>query len=121
MKKLLPVIALITGCTPSEEKFEAENISLICEKAFECTPEEDREALESIGFWLFGEDVEECITIYTDTNPNAEADTAITNDFVYDRQAAKECLNELEALTCEEIEDFDITAPACENVYTEAE
>ena len=49
MKKLIPVIILMTTCAPSEEKFEAENISLICEKTFECTPEEDREALEAWG------------------------------------------------------------------------
>ena len=121
MKKLLPVIALMAACVPSEEKFEAENISLICEKIFECTPEEDREAWESIGLWFFGADVEECITLSTNATSDAETDTEVTNDFVYDRQSAKECLNELEALTCEEIEDLDITAPSCENVYTEAE
>ena len=121
MKKLIPVIAIITACAPSEEKFEAENISLICEKTFECTPEEDREALENTGFWFFGADVEECKTILTDATSSEEVDTAITSDFVYDKQAAKDCLNELEALTCEEIGDGNITAPSCENVYTEAE
>ena len=121
MKKLLPVIALMMACAPSEEKFEAENISLICEKAFECTPEEDREALDSIGLWFFGADVEECKTIYTEATSDVNIDTAITNDLVYDKQAAKDCLNELEALTCEEIGDGNITGPSCENVYTEAE
>ena len=121
MKKTLPVIALITACAPSEEKFETENIALICEKAFECTPEEDREALENIGLWFFGADVEECKTIYTEATSDVNVDTAITNDFVYDKQAAKECLKEIEALTCEEIGDGNITGPSCENVYTKAE
>ena len=108
----------MTACAPSEEKFEAGNISLICEKTFECTPEENG---LGVGLWFLGSDVEECKTILTDATSSEEVDTAITNDLVYDKQAAKDCLNELEALTCEEIGDGNITAPSCENVYTEAE
>ena len=121
MKNFLPLFVMLTACAPSEEKFESENISLVCEMTFECTAEEDIEAAKDIGLWFFGEDVEECKTILTEATSEAESDSGTTTDYVYDKQAAKECLAELGALTCEDMGDSGVTAPSCENVYTTAE
>ena len=121
MNKLFPFLILLSACAPSEEKFEEKNYEITCELIFECTAEEDIQAAKDLSLWFFGEDVEECTTILNDTASEASDDTAVTSELVYDKKAAKECLAELEALTCDDFSDSTVSAPACENVYTEAE
>ena len=109
------------ACAPSEETFEEKNYEITCELIFECTAEEDIQAAKDLNLWFFGEDVEECTTIFNDTASDVSDDTAVASNLVYDKQAAKECLAELETLTCDDFSDSTVSAPACENVYTEAE
>ena len=49
MKYLVPMM-LMLACAPSEEKFEARNHFITCEKTFECTAEEDIAAAQDMGF-----------------------------------------------------------------------
>jgi hypothetical protein len=118
MNKFIPIITLLVACAPSEEKFEKKNIELTCDLTFECTDPETKEGLEALNLWFFGEDVEECKTILTDL-ANDDSDDTGSSDLIYDKEEAKECLTELEALTCDDINDGNISAPSCDDVYNQ--
>ena len=51
---------------------------------------------------FFGENVEECKTNLTDLANQDSSDTG-SSALVYDKEEAKECLAELEALTCDDV------------------
>lgn len=119
MNKFLPLAALLVACAPSEDKFEAESIALTCEKTFECTAEEDITAAQEAGFWFFGADVDECISIFTEATEEAAEDTGATTEYVYNKAAAKECLASMEAATCDDLSDAEFTPAGCNDVYTE--
>lgn len=113
MKYLVPMMLMI-ACAPSEDKFEAETISITCEKTFECTAEEDIAAAQDMGFWPLGSDAKECVEILTENG--ADDDTAST-DLVYNKEYAKDCLDAMAAMSCD---DFTSGLPAaCEDVYSE--
>lgn len=115
MRYFLPMVLMI-ACAPSEDKFEAETIAITCEKTFECTAEEDIEAAQEMGFWPLGSDAEECIQILTEAGEEDTDDTAST-DLVYNKEYAKDCLDAMDAMSCE---DFSSGLPAaCEDVYSE--
>ena len=114
MKYLVPMLLTI-ACAPSEDKFEAETISITCEKTFECTAEEDIAVAQDVGFWPFGEDADECVEILTE-NGEDDDDTASTG-LVYNKEDAKDCLDAMAAMSCD---DFTSGLPAaCEDVYSE--
>ena len=120
MKTLLPLFAVLAACAPSEEKFETESIALTCEKTFECTAEEDITAAQEAGFWFFGADVDECITIFTEATEESTEDTAADEtEYVYNKAAAKECLASMEAATCDDLSNAEFTPAGCDEVYTE--
>jgi hypothetical protein len=105
---------LMIACAPSEGKFESENISITCEKMFECTAEEDIAVAQDMGFWSFGSDVEECVEILTESS---EGDDTASTDLLYNKQYAKDCLAAMEEMSCD---DFSSGLPAaCEDVYSE--
>ena len=121
MRLLLPFTILFSACTPSEEKFDEQNTQLVCDLIFECTSAEDIQAAQDMELWFFGADSSECVSILSSMEESATEDTSveiIEGDFVYDKKAAKECLAELEAMTCDEW-NSETTVASCENVYTE--
>ena len=110
----------LSACAPSEEKFNEQNTQITCDLIFECTSAEDVQAAQDMGFWFFGADSAECVSILSGEDDSAD-DTALgttEGNFVYDKNAAKECLAELEALTCDDF-SVETTLPSCEKVYTE--
>ena len=107
------------ACAPSEDKFEAETIAITCEKTFECTAEEDIAAAQEMGFWPLGSDADECVQILTeaDDEETDETDDTAGAGLVYNKEYAKECLDAMDAMSCE---DFSSGLPAaCEDVYSE--
>ena len=115
MKYLIP-LTLMIACAPSEDKFEAETIAITCEKTFECTAEEDIAAAQEMGFWPLGSDADECVQILTEAG-NEETDDTASTGLVYNKEYAKDCLDAMDAMSCE---DFSSGLPAaCEDVYSE--
>ena len=115
MLRFISLFALI-ACAPSQEEFEEESWGITCDLLFECTSADEIEAMGQ--FWFFGETAEDCYALLdaassdTGTSEEAECD--------YDKNAAKECLAELEKLTCDEFEDTTSETPeACNNVCGE--
>ena len=115
MTRFVPMMLLLAACAPSEDKFEAENIAITCQKTFECTSEEDIASAQEMGFWIFGADAAECETILTEAM--AEYEDTAASDLVYNKQNAKECLAALEAMSCEDMTSG--TPSECEGVYSE--
>ena len=115
MKYLVPILLTIAWA-PSEEKFEDQTISLTCEKTFECTAEEDIAAAQDMGLWPLGSDADECVEILMENTEDDAEDTAST-DLVYNKEYAKDCLDAMAAMSCD---DFTSGLPAaCEDVYSE--
>jgi hypothetical protein len=108
--RFLPLFLLI-ACAPSEDEFQEESWGVTCDLLFECTSTEDIEAMGA--FWFFGESVDDCYSLLD----MATEDTGEETDCDYDKKAAKECLSEIEALTCDDFGDENYESPeACENV-----
>ena len=109
--RFLPLL-LLAACAPSQEQFEDQSWQASCDLMFECITDEEREAMGD--FWFFGATVDDCYALIE----NAEDDTASSEPKCdYDKNAAKECLAGLEALTCDEFNDGSYeTPPACADV-----
>ena len=118
MKKLLPLFILLSACAPSEEKFDEESIQITCDLIFECTDAETMQAAKDMDIWFYGEDAAECVSFFSELE-DALSDTGTTTEYVYDKKAAKECLTELKALTCDDFNSEESSASACDNVYTQ--
>jgi hypothetical protein len=114
MLRYLPLF-LIVACAPSQEEFEEDSWGVTCDLLFECTAEEDIEAMGA--FWVFGESAEDCYALLDE----ASSDTAAEEpECDYDKKAAKECLAGLETMTCDDLNDESYETPeACENVCGE--
>jgi len=97
MKKILSVaaLAMLVGCGMSEDSFKDKSLEATCQWLVDC-------------FSLFA-DVDTCIS---------ESDTGTVDESCeYDAKKAKECVDDLEALTCDDTE-----APAsCLDVYTDCD
>ena len=94
--RFLPLL-LLAACAPSQEQFEDQSWQASCDLMFECITDEEREAMGD--FWFFGETEDDCYALID----NAIEDTASSDsDCEYDKNAAKDCLSELEALTCDD-------------------
>ena len=106
-------LSMLFACAPSQEKFEEESWNIGCDLLFECVSEDDRNSMGP--FWVFGDTVDEC---YTLDEESSEEDTATeTSDCDYNKTLAKECLDELELLTCDDFADFSYDIPdPCEKV-----
>ena len=104
---------MLLSCAPTQEKFEEKSWNVGCDLLFECVSEEDRTSMGPV--WVFGDTVEEC---YTLDDEDSDEDTATSSvDCDYNKQLAKECLNELELLTCDDFTDFNYNVPdPCEKV-----
>ena len=104
---------MMLACAPSQEEFEDESWNITCDLIFECSNEEDRNALGP--FWVFGDTVDECYTLDEEAT---EGDTAADEaECDYNKQVAKDCLAELELLTCDDFGDFSYDIPEpCEKV-----
>ena len=109
--RFLPLL-MLAACAPSQEQFEEQSWQASCDLMFECVTDEEREAMGA--FWFFGETVDDCYALIE----NVEDDTASSDsECDYDKNAAKECLAELEARTCDDFNDYaDVSPPACERV-----
>ena len=69
-----------------------------------------------MGFWPLGSNAEECVEILTENSGDDSDDTAST-DLVYNKEYAKDCLDAMAEMSCE---DFTSGLPAaCEDVYSE--
>lgn len=85
------LVAVLAGCGLAEEDFAAEAIRLTCEQADACGE-----------IALMGGSVEACVESLSESTPLPSE----TPGCAYDRGAAADCLDELEAQAC------DAAAPA---------
>lgn len=101
MKRFMFVagLAALAGCGLSEDKFSEQSIKATCEWIVECFNDPEVYA-----------DVDACITELTDAGEDP------ADDCTYDAKKAKECLDGLEALTCDSDPLTDIPE-ACGEVY----
>ena len=95
MKNILGLLALTTlvGCSYSEDKFNDDSKQAGCAYLTDCTDQYD--------------DFEDCMDDDNTDDPDASCE--------YDSSAAKDCVDGLEALTCEN--DFDDFPAVCLQVY----
>jgi len=107
---LFLAMGLLSACGGmTEDQFADEMIVVSCDKMFECTSDEDIEAMGA--FWVFGSTSEECQAIFADAE--AVEDTGAACEF--DGAAGQECLDGYDAMTCEEAAEG--TSPdACNNI-----
>jgi hypothetical protein len=89
---LLPFVAL-TACY-SEADYAEDYQRISCEKTLECFTEDQAALLDYA-------DVDECLDYFADTIGEVEDDLAGA-DCTFDKDAAKECISESEALSCED-------------------
>ena len=109
--RFLPLFLLV-ACAPTQEQFEEDTWEMSCDLMFDCTTEEERSALGP--FWIFGETAQDCYALDDETT---EDTAGADEDCDYDKQAAKECLAELETLTCDDFGDFGYETPEpCDRV-----
>ena len=108
MRPLL--LTLLISCAPSEDEFAGELVEISCDRIFECTAQEDIDAMGIL--WIFGDDAEECYELFED---DSGTDTATAeDDCEYDKKAAKECLKEFDALSCDD--GLDAWPDICDDV-----
>ncbi|MBW1879516.1 MAG: hypothetical protein JRJ84_14225 [Deltaproteobacteria bacterium] len=97
MKKIMTVaaLAMLVGCGMSEDTY-------------------NDKALDAVCVWLV-----DCFDLYTDVDACIADSETVTVDDCYDYSAkdAKECVDALEELTCDDIE----MPSACDNVYDDSE
>lgn len=102
---LLPLLAALAGCSLSEEAFVQDFVEADCAYILECTSE----PILAFQGWETEEDCR------TDRGPEVAADAAAC---VYDKKAAKACLDALELEPCA-AEGEDRVFPAiCQDVFT---
>jgi ABC-type glycerol-3-phosphate transport system substrate-binding protein len=109
------LLAACGGMT--EDQFSDNMMTATCDMVFECTPAEDIEAAGE--YWFFGADSAECMTIMTEASEGEDTGDA-TVECVFDADAASACVDETNAMTCD---DFSAgTYPAiCQDVCVVAE
>jgi hypothetical protein len=114
--RLIPALLLLAACAPTQEEFEDESWASSCDLMFECVSAEERDAMGL--FWVFGETPDDCYALLDNSD---SSDTASQeDDCEYDKQAAKECLQELNALTCDDLTDSSYETPEpCQRVCGE--
>ena len=100
MKRFLMIgaLAALTACGYSEDKFADESAEAFCTWAVDC-------------FEMF-ESVDACLA-------EADDDTGddMTEGCTYNSDAAKQCVDELNALTCDD--SFEDYPSICNDVYTD--
>jgi hypothetical protein len=97
----------------SEDTFTDEMIVVSCDKIFECYTQDEIDAAGD--YWFFGADSAECQDIFHEAADESSDDTGAEDCENFDSSAAKECLSEYEALTCDDLAEG--TSPdACEDV-----
>ena len=107
----LPTLAaLLAGCGVSEATFPAQYAQASCGVIWECYTS-DEIAQNPLLQTLYGSDETECVAIWT-AAIEAELNTD-GQDCTYNGSAAGECLDEVEAMTCEGESDVS----ACDDVY----
>jgi hypothetical protein len=100
----LAFMVVLAGCGYSEDKYRTESIDAACNKFDECG---------MIDF--FGGSVDACITQSTDA-----ADTDTTECVDYDSAAAKDCVDALTAISCDDLTSgntasMDVCNSVCSN------
>ena len=93
------LFSFLTGCSLSQETFQAESIDVICALLIECYAD------EAVEFFEF-ESQDDCILALQDR-------LEPTVDCVYDPEKAQICLNEKRDDTCESF-SFDDPSDACD-------
>ena len=108
MRHLLPLLlAPLVACGVSEDTFEEEFSTSVCETFVSCLDEGGDSGFS----FVFFETVDECVGFY-------ELAFALgTAECDYDKKAAKECLAEIEGATCDEVMSDEMPS-ACDDVYT---
>lgn len=111
MRRLLPALLLapLVACGVKEDKFQEEFGAKSCEALFECEVGGDS---GSFGAGFFFETEADCVAFYD------FAFALGTGGCDYDKKAAKECLAEIDDLSCDASGDDASTTGACAEVYT---
>ena len=119
MTNVILFAIFLSACAPSEERFKEQNTQITCDLIFECTSVEDLQAAQDMEFWFFGADSAECVILSGgDDSVDDIFLSPSEENLVYDKNVAKECLADLEALTCADF-NVETTLHSCEKVYTE--
>ena len=112
MKRFMPLFFLV-ACGPSQEEFEEDSWAVTCDLIFECT---DADTIEAAGvLWIFGETASDCYALLDAATDSGTSEA----ECEYDKAAAKECLDELEALTCDDYASDGPSVSACDRVCGE--
>ncbi len=101
----LASLSLLVACGPSRDAFGEQFATLSCEKISECGGEA---ALSLLGY----DSVDECVTEGTTQLQDESDENSCEN---YNREAAAKCLDELEALSCDDLTSGN-SAPSCDDV-----
>jgi hypothetical protein len=97
-KSLLISLSFLVACGGgmSEDQFTDEMIGVTCDKVFECTTAEE---IEAVG-WFFGANSAECEALFE--GAEVVEDTGATVECDFDSDAARTCVDAMEALSCED-------------------